>query len=1117
MIRKLSLAMAIAAALSPIDAFALGVGEIHLRSALNQVLDADIDLLSVDEGGLADVRVKLASQDAFSKAGLDRPHSLTDLKFQAIRMKDGKAAIKITSLNPIREPFLNFLIEINWSKGKLLREYTLLLDPPTSLKRRPPVVEPARVKAPPAQVKRPAPVAPPVMAEPEPRPKAAPTPASGEEYRVRRNDSVWKIAERQRPAGVSLEEMMIAIYRANPEAFYGGSINNLKYGAILRMPSREDLGRLSFAEARNEYLAQVSAWQSTTYSETRVEQVPPIAKLKPEPQAEAAVAPAPVPQPEKAAPDQGDRVEILAAKPEGKGPAGDETGKAQIENLKKDLLLAREATESARLEGSELKSRVNDLEGQVSGLERLIKLKNDQLAQMQALAEEKEKEKQRLVAEKAAAEKAAEEARTAPPPLAQGGEEPPATTPVPSEEIKETPITQPPVAEEIKETPPAEPAPEEAGQEKTADALAKLSGEVQRKPVTPAEETTTPAMPEAEKSPEEMAGQAAPSVEKPVETPAEPARETPGQAVEAVKEKPEPARKPEETAEPVESTGVKATPAEEPVIAQAVPIEPEKPVEEAATADEPPPVEGTEGQQPPAQPPVQEEPQQEAPEQAPVAQPVVEEGIFDQLLGSPLVLAGGGIALLLLVLLIMKGRGEKRPLRGEEAIPDIPVSELTDDDSIPVSFEDSHPAGRGRGQLRDIDEDTSSSFLTDFTPSELEQLGDETADVDPASESDVYMAYGRYQQAQELMREAVEREPDRTDLKLKYLEVLHAGNAKTGFMEVAARFAKEGLREQDPNGWNRIAKLGREFAPNDKLFAEVAAVAVTAVPAGLTAAPKERDFDDFDLSAEELDDSELSLMSLEKELLAERPQPPTKAEKASESPLADLALDLSKQAGMGPTDFSELDFDGLDFGDADLEEESLGDISAELTGIAPVPTREQPKGAAPEKEETGFDFDLDTFDFSGLGQPEATPPGSSIFDSAPPLIKVKEEDFNLDLGDLNLELESSEITPEELHVVPEPEPEAESFVLSTEGLDLDHLEDLSELRTEPVDQESFGLYGLSDLPPTEQIDEIQTKLELAHAYQEMGDNEGARSILDEVLEEGNEAQKAAARKLLNSL
>ena len=137
MIRKLSLAVAVATALSPMGAWALGLGEIHPHSALNQSFNADIDLLSVDQQEVQDVRVELASQDAFDKAGIERPFYLSGLKFKPMLTSSGKPVIEITSDDPIREPFLNFLLEVNWPKGRLVREYTVLLDPPVTLNRAP--------------------------------------------------------------------------------------------------------------------------------------------------------------------------------------------------------------------------------------------------------------------------------------------------------------------------------------------------------------------------------------------------------------------------------------------------------------------------------------------------------------------------------------------------------------------------------------------------------------------------------------------------------------------------------------------------------------------------------------------------------------------------------------------------------------------------------------------------------------------------------------------------------------------------------------------------------------------------------------------------------------------
>src|SRR5690554_5795920 len=129
-IRKLVLAIAAASALSTGMAHALGLGEISLQSALNQPLVAEIELLDVRGLSPAEVMPALASADEFHRAGVDRPFFLNDLQFSPVINAQGKSIIRISSSKPVREPYLNFLVEVNWPSGRALREYTVLLDPP---------------------------------------------------------------------------------------------------------------------------------------------------------------------------------------------------------------------------------------------------------------------------------------------------------------------------------------------------------------------------------------------------------------------------------------------------------------------------------------------------------------------------------------------------------------------------------------------------------------------------------------------------------------------------------------------------------------------------------------------------------------------------------------------------------------------------------------------------------------------------------------------------------------------------------------------------------------------------------------------------------------------------
>lgn len=108
-------------------AFALGLGELHVDSALNQNLNARIELVSVKPGDVANLNIRLADAEVFEKAGIDRPYQLNQLKFEAMSTSESAAYIQITSKERIREPFLNFIIEVEWPGGKVLREYTVLL------------------------------------------------------------------------------------------------------------------------------------------------------------------------------------------------------------------------------------------------------------------------------------------------------------------------------------------------------------------------------------------------------------------------------------------------------------------------------------------------------------------------------------------------------------------------------------------------------------------------------------------------------------------------------------------------------------------------------------------------------------------------------------------------------------------------------------------------------------------------------------------------------------------------------------------------------------------------------------------------------------------------------
>jgi len=269
------------------NAWALGLGEIRLNSALNAPLRAEIELLSAAPEELDNLAVAMASQETFERYGLDRPHYLQDVHFEIVRSGSAEGNyVSVTSSSPITEPFLTFLVEATWARGRLLREYTVLLDPPTfappaAAQTQPAVTAPQR-SAPtdsarierqpqpqpaarePERQARPVP-APPQRTQPEPQ-ASAPDESyyydrqTGGDYVVSRGQTLWGIASRFRPgSGQTMNQTMLAIYEANPDAF-GGNINHLRAGASLTIPSPDDIYRIDRSYALDEARRQHAEW-----------------------------------------------------------------------------------------------------------------------------------------------------------------------------------------------------------------------------------------------------------------------------------------------------------------------------------------------------------------------------------------------------------------------------------------------------------------------------------------------------------------------------------------------------------------------------------------------------------------------------------------------------------------------------------------------------------------------------------------------------------------------------------------------------------------------------------------------------------------------------------------
>jgi pilus assembly protein FimV len=366
---------------------ALGLGDIEVRSALNEPFDAVVSLTSATDEQLETLKVSIASRDAFSRVGLPRPVILSDFKFSVERSQAGKPVIIITSRDLVREPYMDFLLDAVWPNGRLLKQYTILVDPPLTMPAKAPApvaaVTPApqpRAAATPPPAPRPQPVAAPVAAPTTVT--TAPRPSATAYGPVKRSETLWQVASRVRPGSdISMEQMMLALQRANPDAFINNNINNLRRGAVLDVPTREEIVSMNRAEALSEARRQHAEWRErrSQPADTPESATATVETTAPQPVAEARLQlVAPEESVVEGAAVPGEPAEAVT----GAETAG--TAAVPVDELRQELALANEEVEARRAESGELQSRVSELESQLADMQRLLELKDEQLASIQA-------------------------------------------------------------------------------------------------------------------------------------------------------------------------------------------------------------------------------------------------------------------------------------------------------------------------------------------------------------------------------------------------------------------------------------------------------------------------------------------------------------------------------------------------------------------------------------------------------------------------------------------------------------------------------------------------------------------------------------------------------------
>jgi pilus assembly protein FimV len=404
-----TLSAAVVSAMLFYNANAAGLGKLTVLSSLGQPLHAEIELTSVGKEEMGTLAPKLAPVDAFRQANIDLNPALLSLRF-AVEQRGGRHFIRVTSPQPINEPFVDMLLELNGANGRLIREYTFLLDPadlrstqspqvaapivlpPAALARRSPDPAPADTVQQPVPTERtsqpaakPAPVAKAPQqgsarsaqraAGQEPSGDAAKRAAVNEEYKVKSGDTLSKIASQFKVEGVSLDQMLVAMYRANPDAFIGNNMNRLRSGEILSVPDASTASGVNGSEAKGTVVAQAADFNS--YRNKLAGQVATAEPQKSVESNQSATGKITAKVEEQANPANESKDKLKLSK------AGVAPGASKSSNISADAE-DRIAKDKALAEAN---ARVKDLEKNVNDLQKILEVKNKELSDQQKQAD----------------------------------------------------------------------------------------------------------------------------------------------------------------------------------------------------------------------------------------------------------------------------------------------------------------------------------------------------------------------------------------------------------------------------------------------------------------------------------------------------------------------------------------------------------------------------------------------------------------------------------------------------------------------------------------------------------------------------------------------------------
>lgn len=1096
MVRKLAAALLGVGVLIPGLANALGLGEIKLNSALSEPLNAEIELVQVRELTATEILPTLATLEDFRAAGVERSQMLGDLKFDVVVGDRGRSYIKVTSRKPIKEPFLNFLVEVNWPAGRLLREYTMLLDPPLySGKKAEPVRQaqaalastPARTAAP---APRPTPTAQAAPASRAPAPAAQPyrpEPAGGaDSHTIGSNDSLWSIAQKLRPSNsVTMQQTMIALQRHNPDAFIDGNINLLRRGAVLRAPSEAEAKEVTSREAIELVAEQNRLWRDRVAGKK--------SSARPEARQVDASGRTPETAPAPVEPSEAGRLKLLSGTATGtaeSGQGGSEGGKGELRNK---LALAEENIDKFKLENDDLKVKMSDLQTQIQTSEKVISLKDQQIATLQAKLAEMERQQ-------AAAAEAAGKA-------------------VPVPQI------------------PAEAAPAEAA------AVTPASPDVVAPEITAAEPEVTPVSPEVDFNYEEPAATTTPESASTSAPETAAAGTTPELPAEPATSSPETASVTPSASEPP-APGLVMEEEAEPVVQQATP-EQIQPVAEPAQ---------------PAAPALQQD----------LLTQLMSNPLY---LGI-----GGGAIVLLLLAGLLAAKRKKETESGELAedeqfqLPET-RNDLQDDMAIDLPeaeealHQDEAPAEPTVPQTADVLGEADIYIAYGRYPQAIEML-QKAAEKEP-DRADIRMKLC------EVSAEA--RQPETFMTHYRALQVLGATALLAKADQLRAKIAPDAAGTVDADIAEADAidtdtdietdaevDFERAFAseatsvPGEDnesfdfdISEDVDATLLAPAAADEQVPVLEQEADsglDFDLA--DLEDTGVNFTSGEDDN--------TKAEVASTDEGLDFDLSFdSDEPLVKPAEpvrhDNSLDFD-LDLaGPLDTAEEPVArqdDSHAPLEFDAEFSLDDVDAGSAAKPAETQFDADL-TLDFDQMETAPAAPVAEDTsldfdldFDieapaaEAAPAVASDDETghFEIETDDQTIAFTPPAAQPAAAEEAPLLDSEAAALLADELDFDVTSEAPALPVSEPPADEDATVLAApVASTPPVastqpaandfsvnvddeldflSDADESATKLDLARAYIDMGDRDGARDILDEVMIEGSDSQKQEAKDLL---